>query len=136
MKQQKTIRVLNYFFIVIFVLSAILQYNDPDPYIWVPLYLYGAFLCFRATKKKFEPALYLLGLAVYIGYATWLFFDSEGVIYWAKERHAENIMQNMKASKPWIEQTREFGGLIMLIAALVINMVWLRKRKPKITRHV
>jgi len=34
----------------------------------------------------------------------------------------------MKATKPWIEETREFGGLLILITALIINMVWFRKR--------
>jgi flagellar biogenesis protein FliO len=34
----------------------------------------------------------------------------------------------MKATKPWIEETREFFGLLILIVALVVNMIWLGKR--------
>jgi len=34
----------------------------------------------------------------------------------------------MKATKPWIEETREFGGLLILIVVLLINMAWLKKR--------
>ena len=118
---------LNLFFIIIFIISAVLQYNDPDPYIWIPIYLYGAFLCYQAFKKQYNPLLYIIGLVVYIGYAVYLFFDNEGVLSWANEHDAENIVQSMKATKPWIEETREFGGLLILVVALVINMIWLKR---------
>ena len=120
-------KAVNIFFIIVFILSATLQYNDPDPYIWVPIYLYGAWLCYQAFNKKYNPVLYIIGLVVYTGYAAYLFFDNQGVLSWAGEHNAENIVQSMKATKPWIEETREFGGLLILIVALVINMIWLRR---------
>jgi hypothetical protein len=120
-------KVFNVVFIIVFIFSAALQYNDPDPYVWMPLYLYGAFLCYQALKKKYHPVLYLIGLVVYASYAGYLFFDKEGVVSWATEHGAENIAQSMKATKPWIEETREFGGLVILIVVLICNMVWLRK---------
>jgi hypothetical protein len=122
-------RILNIIFIVVFVLSAALQYNDPDPYVWMPIYLYGAFLCFRALQKKYNPALYVAGLAVYIGYAIYLFFDQTGVLSWASEHDSESLLQSMKATKPWIEETREFGGLLILVIALVANILWFRSLK-------
>jgi hypothetical protein len=121
-------KIFNIVFIILFVLSAALQYNDPDPYLWVPIYLYGAFLCYQAYGKKYVPVLYIIGLVVYIGYAVYLFFDRQGVLNWANEHNAESITQTMKATKPWIEETREFGGLLILIVVLVINMLWLRKK--------
>ena len=121
-------KLLNIFFIILFVFSAALQYNDPDPYIWMPIYLYGAYLCYLAIQRKYNHILYIIGLVVYIGYAVYLFFDNEGVLSWAGEHNAESITQSMKATKPWIEQTREFGGLLILMIALLINMAWLRKK--------
>src|SRR5688572_14577395 len=120
---------LNLFFILLFGLSAALQYNDPDPYIWIPIYLYGAWLCYLSIKGKYNPKLYVAGLIVYIGYAVFLFFDKTGVMSWATEHQAENIVQSMKATKPWIEETREFFGLLLLMFALVLNMLWLRKKQ-------
>src|SRR3989337_2381477 len=114
-------KVFNIIFIIVFIFSAALQYNDPDPYIWIPIYLYGAYLCYRAIARKYNPVLYVIGLVVYLGYAAYLFFDKQGVLSWAKEHQAENIVQSMQATKPWIEETREFGGLLILIIALVIN---------------
>lgn len=122
-------KALNIFFIIVFALSAALQYNDPDPYIWMPIYLYGALLCYLAIKGRYNRALYIIGLIVYAGYGIALFFDKTGVISWVKEHDAENIVQSMKATKPWIEETREFFGLLILIIALVANMIWLGKKK-------
>lgn len=122
-------KILNIFFIVLFILSAALQYNDPDPYIWMPLYLCGAFLCWLALKKIYRPLLYLAGFLVYAGYALFLLFDNDGVISWAQNHGAENIVQSMKATKPWIEETREFFGLLILLIALVSNWYWLKKKR-------
>ncbi|HVG16934.1 MAG TPA: transmembrane 220 family protein [Chitinophagaceae bacterium] len=122
-------KVFNIVFIILFLVSAVLQYNDPDPYLWIPLYLFGAYLCYEALYKRFKPALYIVGFVVYIGYAIYLFFDNNGVLTWANKHNAENIAATMKATKPWIEETREFGGLLILIIALTVNAVWLRRLK-------
>ena len=123
-------KIFNIIFIIVFIFSAALQYNDPDPYIWVPIYLYGAYLCYQAYHKKYNRILYIIGLIIYLGYALYLFFDKQGVLSWVEEHSAESITQSMKATKPWIEETREFGGLLILIVVLLINMAWLRKNRP------
>ena len=126
-------KIFNIVFIILFIISAGLQYNDPDPYIWVPLYLYAAWLCYLAIRKKFNPLLYVAGFAVYTLYAVYLLFDSMGVLYWLNQRNAENIAQGMKATKPWIEETREFFGLLIVIIVLLINFFWLRRLNKRNT---
>src|SRR4051812_44351174 len=122
-------KAVNIFFIVLFVFSAALQYNDPDPYVWMPIYLYGAVLCYMAIKGRYKRLLYIIGLVAYGGYSLYLFFDKTGVLDWIREHDAENIVQTMKATKPWIEETREFLGLVILMVALVVNMLWFGKFK-------
>jgi len=121
-------KVFNYICIVLFIISAGLQYNDPDPYLWMPLYLYPAWLCYRALQGKFNLRLYLIAYVVCAGYALYLFFDSSGVLNWLFTHDAESIVQSMEPSKPWIEETREFGGLLIILVVLVINHCWLKKR--------
>lgn len=121
-------KALNILFCIIFIVFAGLQYNDPDPYIWIPIYLYGALLCYLAVVKKYYPKATLLGIVIYLAYAVYLLFDKTGVIDWAKDHQAENIVQTMKATKPWIEETREFFGLIILIGVLFINFLYAKKR--------
>ncbi len=122
-------KIFNIAFIVIFIIFAALQYNDPDPFIWMPIYLYAAFLCYQAIQHKYNKLLYFIGLIAYVSYGVWLFFDKVGVLDWAEEHHSENIVQTMQATKPWIEETREFFGLVIVITVLLINMFWLRKRR-------
>ena len=121
-------KILNIVLAVIFVFFAALQYNDPDPYIWIPIYLYAAILCWYAYRGKFYPKAYLLGMVIYLAYAAYLFFDKNGVLAWAEEHHAENLVETMKAEKPWIEETREFGGLIIVFLAMLINWIYSRKK--------
>src|SRR5687768_16158955 len=98
-------KVFNLIFCLLFVFSAALQYNDPDPYIWIPIYLFGAILCWLAFRGKYFPKLYLFGIIVYAAYAAYLFFEKDGVLDWYRDHQAENLVQSMKATKPWIEAT-------------------------------
>jgi hypothetical protein len=114
-------KITNLIFSILFVLFALLQYNDPDPYLWIPIYLYAAILCWLSYKGKNYPKAYLLGILCYSVYAAYLIFTHDGVIDWYAQHNAENLVQTMKAEKPWIEDTREFGGLLILIVALSLN---------------
>jgi len=40
-------------------------------------------------------------------------------------------VQTMKAEKPWIEDTREFGGLVILIFVLMVNFQYAKKNSAK-----
>jgi hypothetical protein len=125
-------KILNLIFCILFILFAALQYNDPDPWLWMPIYLYAAVLCWLAVKGKFLPKAYLLGIAGYLGYAVFLFFEKDGVLDWITKHNAANIAGSMKADKPWIEDTREFLGLLILIIVLTIDYFY-AKRKKRIT---
>ncbi|SKB32457.1 transmembrane 220 family protein [Daejeonella lutea] len=122
-------KAFNIIFCILFLISAGLQYNDPDPYLWIPIYLYGAFLCFKAYQGKYYPKAYIAGIVVSIAYGVYLFFDKYGVLSWLNEHNAENIAQSMQASAPWIEETREFFGLLILVIVLLINYTSYRRKK-------
>jgi hypothetical protein len=122
-------KIFNIFFCVVFILFAAVQYNDPDPYVWMPIYLYASALCWLAFRNKFYPVAYLIGIAVYAIYALYKAFDQNGLIDWITKHHAENIAETMKAEKPWIEETREFFGLLILIGVLLTDYMY-SKRKP------
>ena len=121
-------KVFNLIFCLLFLFSAGLQYNDPDPYIWIPIYLYGAVLCWLAFRNQFYPKLYLAGIIIYGVYAIYLFFAKDGVLDWIQKHNAENIAGSMKATKPWIEETREFFGLLILIVVLLVDYFYYKKR--------
>ena len=126
------LKIFNIFFCITFIFFAALQYNDPDPYVWMPIYLYAAALCCLAFRNKYYPRAYLLGIAVYAIYATYKFFDENGVWDWMTKHHAANIADTMKAEKPWVEETREFFGLVILIVVLLIDYFYSKRRKRSI----
>lgn len=121
-------KAFNLIFCLLFVFSAALQYNDPDPYIWIPIYMYGAVLCWLAFRNRYYPKAYLIGIIIYLVYAIGLFFWKNGVLDWVTKHNAEDIAATMKAEKPWIEETREFFGLMILIIVLLIDYFYARKR--------
>lgn len=114
---------------LIFLIFALLQYNDPDPYIWVPIYLLAALICWQASKRKYPGFLYIIGMMICLSYGAYLFFDKNGVLSWANDHAAESLVNSMKAVKPWIEESREFGGLLIVFIALLINYIIFQKTK-------
>lgn len=122
-------KLFNIIFCVLFIVFAGLQYNDPDPYLWMPIYLNGALWCALAARRRYYPAAYLVSIFLYLIYAVYLFFTKDGVIDWFTQHEAENIAQTMKATKPWIEDTREFFGLFILMAVLGINYIKSRQNR-------
>ncbi|HEU5166712.1 MAG TPA: transmembrane 220 family protein [Chitinophagaceae bacterium] len=121
-------KVFNLIFCFIFIFFAALQYNDPDPYVWIPIYMYTSILCWLAFRNKFYPKAYLIGIIIYAVYAIGLFFWNNGVLEWAAKHNAEDIAATMKAEKPWIEETREFFGLVILIVVLTINYFYAKRK--------
>jgi general stress protein CsbA len=123
-------KIFNLIFCILFILFAALQYNDPDPYIWIPIYMYSAVLCWLAFRGKYFRTAYIAGIILYAVYAGYKFFDKNGVWDWITKHRAENIADTMKAEQLWIEETREFFGLIILIVVLAIDYFY-SKRKAK-----
>ena len=115
-------KIFNLVFAILFVFFAMLQYNDPDPYVWIPIYLYGALMCWMCYRGKANRMALYAGIAVYFAYAVYLFVADDGVLSWIKDHNAENIAETMQAQKPWIEDSREFFGLVILMVVLGINV--------------
>ncbi|WP_051205496.1 transmembrane 220 family protein [Salinimicrobium xinjiangense] len=121
-------KLLNAFFVVIFTISAVIQYNDPDPLLWMAIYGYGALVCLLALLGKDHIVLHYAGILIFLTYALYLFFVPDGVLSWITEHDAENITGSMSEEKPWVESTREFFGLLILSFALLLNLIF-RKNK-------
>ena len=60
-------------FTIIFLLFAGLQYNDPDPMLWIPLYLVAVYANFRTFQGKAnaEMLLVLIVLSFAGGMNSW-----------------------------------------------------------------
>jgi hypothetical protein len=48
-------------------------------------------------------------------------FDTNGIIDWIKFHQASSIASTMKAETPWVEESREFFGLAIILIVMAIN---------------
>jgi len=111
---------------LLFVITAALQLNDPDPLYWVTVYLAAGVVAvaafrgrFLKTLSKVSIGLALAGLLISIpGTGEYFGADDYGSIY-----------GGMSAEKPYIESAREFGGLFIAVAYLVFLEVAGRRRQ-------
>lgn len=112
---------LNLFFCLAFLGFAYVNLNDKDSWLWIPIYVAAAVCCGLAVFKIYYPSLYLVLIAFYLIYAVILFFTKDGVRDWVIKYNKPSIVENMQATKPYIEKTREFFGLLIISGSLIIN---------------
>lgn len=101
---------------------AAVQYNDPDPYVWVPIYLVSAAWAFAAA---FRPARVqslagerLLWASVAVGAALTVFYWPTVPNFWVKDVW-------------WVEETaREGMGMMIALAVVVVVLAATLLRKP------
>jgi len=113
--------ILNSIFCLSFVGFAYVNLNDEDPYLWVSIYMSAAICCGLAVFGLYYPLVYLFLMAFYLVYAVILFFAKDGVRDWVMKYKRPSLVESMQATKPYIEQTREFFGLLIITGALLID---------------
>jgi len=113
--------VLNSIFCIAFVLFAYVNLNDDDSWLWVPIYMIASICCGFAVFDHLYPKIYLAAISFYLVYAVILFFVKDGVRDWIIQYKRPSLVESMQATKPYIEKTREFFGLLIISGALAIN---------------
>ncbi|MFZ4375152.1 MAG: transmembrane 220 family protein [Saprospiraceae bacterium] len=100
----------------LFFLFAIVQWNDPDPLIWILFYdVMSLIYILLAIKNKF--AFYLAIVMSIICLVSMAVILPE-IFQWMKDG-MPSIVQSMKAEIPTIEYTREFLGLLLCLIACI-----------------
>lgn len=117
-------KIFNYLFFVLFTISAVLQYNDPDPLLWIAIYGFAALICLQNAISRAPK--YLMWAAM-LSYFVGMVILFPGVLAWAQSGY-DNIAQSMKAEKAYIEETREFFGLLIAFVVVGVN-VWVRRTR-------
>lgn len=110
-------KIVNLILCFLFLSFAIVQYNDPDPWLWVLFYGFIAGISAFAIFNKYNLSLLKFGLAVAI---FWMLTLIPDFIRWL-QMGMPTIAASMKAEAPHIELTREFLGLLICISALVFH---------------
>lgn len=119
-------KAINWLLCVIFLLFAYVQFNDPDPYVWVIIYGTVALL-FGISNYIVIPKMVLIALISGLGIFSLLHVGY--FIDWLQSDDPSELFGEMVYEKPYMEGTREFMGLILAISSLMFLRVWLSKKE-------
>ncbi len=108
-------KIANIILTILFILFAVVQLNDPDPWIWVILYLYVALMAGLAIFDRHINNALWFGIAFCLFKLIRLLPD---FMNWVQQG-MPSIVETMKAEVPHVELTREFLGLAICIAVLI-----------------
>ena len=118
-------KITNLVLAALFLLFAFVQINDPDPLLWIVIYGAMAAVCVMAAFRYYiKPLLWILlaGFIVYMvvlipGMQQWLAQPDKSVLF----------DEGMKMQNLYIEESREFLGLLICVIVLVVQLVASRK---------
>ncbi len=108
-------RILNYVLAVVFFAMAGLQFNDPDPVYWVAVY--GATALIALSKGLGRYSEFWAAITIG-GVVAGLIIALPGALNFIEFGSLDELTGAMTASKPYIESTREFGGLMIALVVL------------------
>jgi hypothetical protein len=114
-------RIFSYLLGVLFTVFALVQLNDPDPLIWVLVYMATAVIAFLFPHKKLNKWLLLAFAIAFLTGAILLFPPSMGA--WLS---AEEKSKSLGMTLPGIEEARESMGLILCFLTMIFY--WTKAR--------
>lgn len=115
-------------FILLFLVFALVQINDPDPLRWASVYLLMAGVSAAAFFKKLPVYITILGMAVCFFMMAGLW---SGTMQWFNSEERTLIFDDIaKMQNIYIEEAREFFGLCICMLALVLYLVSGKIKQP------
>ena len=102
---------------LMFILFAALQLNDPDPLYWFLVYAAVAVVAAAAVVGRRLPRFALVTLGAVIA---GVLIAAPGFVDYLQSGDWSSIAEHMNDEEPYIEQGREFVGLLIAAAALLL----------------
>lgn len=110
---------------LLFFFSATLQFNDPDPFQWIAIYLSASMVsAFAAGKKERLP--WYLPAAVGIVALVWGLAIASHSLGWGPLRHMFDAWEMKNAA---VEENRESIGLFLVVAWMAFLTVASARRR-------
>ncbi|HEY4655685.1 MAG TPA: transmembrane 220 family protein [Cyclobacteriaceae bacterium] len=120
-------RIVNLIFAVMFLGFAFVQVNDPDPVVWILIYGLMAATCVMAAFDYYLPKVLIVYAVLLAGYAVYYF---PGVQEWLQHENKAMLFDNIaKMEFSYIEESREFLGLMICLAVLAMHVYRSRRRR-------
>jgi hypothetical protein len=114
------IKLFHLLFSLTLVAFAGLQFNDPDPIIWVSFYLLCALVPALLLFNRFYRPLFWIAVT---GCGIELIISAPGAYQYFLHMAQEPLMQGMDENKPYIEECREFLGALIALGLVILSAV-------------
>lgn len=115
MRTLKLVDFVNYFFMVVFLLCAVVQYNDPDPLRWMAIYGGAAVCCILFVARRMPSYLPAgVGLVALI----WAILIMPDV--WVRTIPIKEVFATIHMLSPGVEEIREIGGLLIVVFWMLV----------------
>jgi hypothetical protein len=112
-------QIVNFFLALLFIVFAYLQFDDPDPLVWIVIYGNMAVLCMLGI---FRIRIRLWILVSGIAYGVYAAFLFPGALEWFNSPDRSVLFDDLaKMQFPYVEETREFLGLLISILVLIFQ---------------
>jgi hypothetical protein len=111
----------NVLMLVLFLFAAVVQFNDPDPLLWVAVYLVGAATCAMEIRRRTPILLPAVIAIVALAWAGYLGTRAGGVP--VASLFAEWEMRDVA-----VEEAREMYGLLIVTVWMAAVFVAARTR--------
>ncbi len=119
-------RIVNFLLAIMFLGFAFVQVNDPDPVIWILIYGAMAVVCIMAIFNSYSTK-FLVGLLVL--YVLYCIVFIPGVLEWLRQDNKAALFDDVaKMQHLYIEEAREFLGLLICVSVLVFFLFRSRKK--------
>lgn len=118
-------KICNAVFAIAFLLATLVQYNDPDPYVWIPTYLTALGCCIAFALGKLHPtvATVIAGAA-----CVWSLTLVPTIV--SHPPALADVFGDVKMYAPGVEEAREAGGL-WLIAGWLFTLARAARRQRR-----
>ena len=117
------VRGLNWFMCGLFLLSVVVQYNDPDPVRWMAIYGAALVVCLVvAIRGRMAPVVPVLLAVIAVLWSVDWVADGPALAAYAHMFDAWE-MKNMS-----VEEAREASGLLIVTVWMVVVVVGERRR--------
>ena len=112
---------------LMFLAFTVVQFNDPDPLLWIAIYGAMMVLCAFAAFNQyyFKVMLVLAG-----GYLIYMIILFPGLLDWLHSSDRSLLFDDIaKMQYPFIEESREFLGLLICEMVLIVYILLIARRK-------
>lgn len=114
-------KILNFILALVFLVFAFVQVNDPDPLLWILIYGNMAVLCILAMFRIRFKIWIMVTTGLCLVYAA---VFAPGAYEWFLSPDKAMLFDDLaKMQNLYIEETREFLGLVICLVVLAMHLV-------------